>query len=234
MAGLQTVEGYGEVAQAVSLGLAVLRKCKQNSWDELVTAMAANDTVVIKAFKALDLEDEQLDVMSRRQPELGLIRIAPPVVPAVCPVCGLFILTSDQAPSKCQVTAGCEGKPAKVAAAKAIKVEPKPIEAAPVVVPAVVAEEVPELAVLKANLDAAVETVDTIIEHIVEGRTENAKADEAQAVIDDFLVEATADPAPEPEAPEADPAPVEDFDYVPPPPPVPAPVPDFGDDDDFN
>jgi hypothetical protein len=88
MAGLQTAEGYGETAQAVSLALAVLRKCKQNSWDELVTAMAANDTVVIKAFKALDLEDEQLDVMSCRQPELGLIASPRPwpagLRPAAC------------------------------------------------------------------------------------------------------------------------------------------------------
>jgi hypothetical protein len=98
----------------------------------------------------------------------------------------------------------------------------------------VVVEEAPELAVLKANLDAAVETVDTLIENIVEAHTEGAKAAEAQAVIDDFLFEAAADPSPEPEAPKADPVPVEDFDYVPPPPPEPAPVPDFGDDDDFS
>ncbi|HEX9225992.1 MAG TPA: hypothetical protein VF885_04970, partial [Arthrobacter sp.] len=224
-------EGYGETAQAVSLGLAVLRKCKQNSWDELVTAMAANDTVVIKAFKALDLEDEQLDVMSRRQPELGLIRIAPPVVPAVCPSCGMFILTSDQAPSKCQVTAGCEGKPAKVAAAKAVKVEPKPIEEVPAAEPAS-ADPVPSRPV--ADVEVAVQALEAVTAELKAMAPTAEEAAEAQSVIDDFLFEAAAEPAPEPEAPKAEPVPVEDFDYVPPPPPEPVAVPDFGDDDDFN
>lgn len=135
MAGLETNSEYSETAQAVSLGLAVLRKCKQNSWEELVAAMAADDVTVIKAFQALDLDEDQLELMGRRQREIGLVRITPAVVPAICPACEMFILTSDAAPAKCQVTAGCEGKPAKVAAAKATKAAPKPVEA-PSAVPA--------------------------------------------------------------------------------------------------
>jgi predicted Zn-ribbon and HTH transcriptional regulator len=119
MAGLKTKPEYGDLAQAVSLGIAVLKKAKKNTWDELAEAMATDDPVLVKAFKALDLTSEQLALISEYQKVLGLVRIAPPVIPAVCPACGYFVLTNDTAPSKCQVTASCTGKPAKVAAATA-------------------------------------------------------------------------------------------------------------------
>lgn len=44
-------------------------------------------------------------------------RIDQPAVPMACPVCESYVLTGDSAPSRCMVTAGCEGKPFKVAAA---------------------------------------------------------------------------------------------------------------------
>lgn len=119
MAGLKTKPEYGDLAQAVSLGIAVLKKAKKNTWAELAEAMATDDPVLVKAFKALDLTSEQLALISEYQKVLGLVRIAPPVIPAVCPACGYFVLTNDTAPSKCQVTASCTGKPAKVAAATA-------------------------------------------------------------------------------------------------------------------
>lgn len=119
MAGLKTKPEYGELAQAVSLGIAVLKKAKKNTWAELAEAMSTDDPALVKAFKALDLTAEQLELIQDRQKVIGLVQISPPVIPAICPACGFFTLTNDTAPSKCQVTASCPGKPVKIAAATA-------------------------------------------------------------------------------------------------------------------
>lgn len=121
MAGLKTKDEYGPLAKAVSLGIAVLKKAKKNTWAELAAAMATDDPALVKAFQSLDLTPEQLGVIAEYQEVLDLLRIAPPVIPAVCPTCGYFVLTNDTAPSKCQVTASCAGKPVKVGAATTAK-----------------------------------------------------------------------------------------------------------------
>lgn len=120
MAGLKTKPEYDGLAEAVSLGIALLKKAKQNTWPELVEAMGAGNLLVIKAFKAVDLTDAQLDTVNLWQPVLNLVKVAPPVIPVICPDCEHYILTGDTAPSRCMVTAGCEGKPFKVAVATGI------------------------------------------------------------------------------------------------------------------
>lgn len=120
MAGLKTKPEYEGLAEAVSLGIALLKKAKQNTWPELVTAMGSNNLLVIKAFKAVDLTDAQLDTINMWQPVLNLVKVNPAVIPVICPVCEHYVLTTDSAPSRCMVTAGCEGKPFKVAAATGI------------------------------------------------------------------------------------------------------------------
>lgn len=120
MAGLKTKPEYEGLAEAVSLGIALLKKAKQNTWPELVTAMGSNNLLVIKAFKAVDLTDAQLDTINMWQPVLSLVKVNPAVIPVICPVCEHYVLTADSAPSRCMVTAGCEGKPFKVAAATGI------------------------------------------------------------------------------------------------------------------
>lgn len=119
MAGLKTKEEYGELATAVSLGITLLKKTKKNSWAELTEAMGTDDPALVKAFKAVELTEAQLGLIGEHQSVLGLLRISPAVVPAICPTCGYYVLTADTAPSKCQVTASCTGKPFKVAAATA-------------------------------------------------------------------------------------------------------------------
>lgn len=121
MAGLKTKDEYGALATATSLGIAVLKKAKKNTWAELTEAMSTDDPALVKAFQALDLTPEQLGMIAEHQDVLDLLMIAPPVIPAVCPTCGHFVLTNDTAPSKCQVTASCTGKPVKVAAATTAK-----------------------------------------------------------------------------------------------------------------
>lgn len=207
MTGLAIKDDYQGLAAAASLGITVLKRCKQNTWAELTAAMEAADPLAVKAFKLLDLTDEQLGLISSYQPELGLLRIAPSVIPVICPACTRYILTSDQAPTRCLVTPGCPGKPAKVAAAVNAK---KSVEEA------ITADDVPELADLKANLDAAVETVDSLIEHISEGRKEDVAA-EAEELPDAAVAE-----------------PDDDTDDVPPPPPAPRGPITLDDDNDFD
>ena len=118
MAGLKIKDEYSgsDVAAAASLGLAVLKKAKQNTWAGLIQAAEAQDPDAIKAFQALDLSAEQLTLLSV-QPVLTLLQVSPAVVPAVCPDCGHYVLVSATAPSSCMVTSGCIGKPYKIAAA---------------------------------------------------------------------------------------------------------------------
>lgn len=120
MAGLKTKPEYKGMAEAVSLGIAVLKKAKQNTWAELVEGMNSGNLLVVKAFKALDLTDAQLEAVNTWQPVLNLVKINPAVIPVICPVCQYYVLTGDTAPSRCMVTAGCEGKPFKVAAATGV------------------------------------------------------------------------------------------------------------------
>ncbi|QOD05900.1 hypothetical protein [Pseudarthrobacter sp. BIM B-2242] len=125
MAALAVKDEYQGLAAAVSLGITVLKRCKQNTWAELTAAMSEADPIVVKAFKVLDLDDDQLELIAAHQPELGLLRIAPAATHVICPACGTFILSSDTAPTRCLVTPGCSGKPAKIAAAVNAK---KPVE----------------------------------------------------------------------------------------------------------
>lgn len=120
MAGLKTKPEYKGLAEAVSLGIALLKKAKQNTWPELVEAMGSENLLVIKAFKAVDLTDGQLDTVNTWQPVLNLVKVNPAVIPVICPECGHYVLTGDTPPSRCMVTAGCEGKPFKVIAATGI------------------------------------------------------------------------------------------------------------------
>lgn len=119
MAGLKVKDEYEGLTEAVSLSIAVLKKCRSNTWAELMEAMGSGDAFTVKTLKALDLSAAQLAVMDRFSPVVKLVTIKPATVPAVCPVCGLYILTADTAPTRCLVTAGCAGKPFKVAAATA-------------------------------------------------------------------------------------------------------------------
>ncbi|MDQ0864780.1 hypothetical protein [Arthrobacter globiformis] len=82
--------------------------------------MDSGNLLVIKAFKALDLTDAQLEAVNSWQPVLNLVKINPAVIPVVCPVCEYYVLTADTAPSRCMVIAGCEVKPFKVAAATGV------------------------------------------------------------------------------------------------------------------
>lgn len=124
MGWLKTRDSYNGLSQAASLGIALLKKTKKNTWRELYSAMEAGDPLVTKVFKDIELTDRQLALIAEHQPVLLLLQITPATTPAVCPKCGYFVLVSDTAPTRCMVGAGCDGKPAKVAAATGSTVPP--------------------------------------------------------------------------------------------------------------
>lgn len=167
MAGLKTKPEYKGMAEAVSLGIAVLKKSKQNTWPGLVAAIAETDPLVVKAFKALDLTDAQLEVINDWQPVLNLVQIAPPIIPAVCPACNHYILTADTAPSRCMVLAGCEGRPFKVIAATGNTAQKAAAAKEPAGEAKATAPKRSTTAV-KAEAAAAVEVLEAVTESVVE------------------------------------------------------------------
>ena len=119
MAGLKTKPDYAGAVLAASLGLALLKKCKVNTWAELGAAIEAGSPFVAKTLRGMDLGARQLQALADHGGILDLLRVSPPSVPAFCSECGEFFLTSDTAPAKCMITSDCTGKPAKVTAANA-------------------------------------------------------------------------------------------------------------------
>lgn len=131
MGWLKTRDSYNGLSQAASLGIALLKKTKKNTWRELYSAMEAGDALVTKVFKDIELSERQLALIAEHQPVLLLLQITPAATPAVCPKCGYFVLVSDTAPTRCMVGAGCDGKPAKVAAATGSTVPPADLRSTP-------------------------------------------------------------------------------------------------------
>ncbi|MEH0110600.1 hypothetical protein V6N00_12890 [Tersicoccus sp. MR15.9] len=130
-------DGVEGAAEAASLGLALLRKTKQNTWAELAAAMDAADPQVVRAFTTVSLTGRQLGLLDGEQLILQALRVSPAAIPAICPVCGYWVLADSAAPpSSCLVTRGCSGKPAKVVAATARDTAPDDSVDAPVDEPA--------------------------------------------------------------------------------------------------
>ncbi|GAA4033845.1 hypothetical protein GCM10023063_17120 [Arthrobacter methylotrophus] len=225
MAGLKTKPEYEGLAEAVSLGIALLKKAKQNTWPELVEAMGSGNLLVIKAFKAVDLTDAQLETVNMWQHVLNLVKVNPAVIPVICPACEHYVLTADTAPTRCMVTAGCEGKPFKVTAATATTATktpagtkasaPAPKRAAPTT---------------KADVDAAVAVLDAVTKSVGEFAEASAAAAtlEGAGIKTGFAETAPARTAPVRKAPaaRASSKPAPEHEHIPDDIPEPLPVAD--------
>lgn len=128
------------MAAAATLCVGVLKWTRVNSLEEFQTLAAdsasANETFW-KQLALLDLDQSQQDLLRSYDPVLKLIRIKPAVTVAVCPACctrevhgtdgsvafhGWQVIVG-QAPSKCRVTTGCDGKPVKARTPVQVKIE---------------------------------------------------------------------------------------------------------------
>ena len=120
--------------RAVSLGLALLRAARVETWGDLVDALRADDQAAAR-LDGIDLTRADLELLDAHLGLLGLIRVIPgsrgsgyTVTVAVCDQCGRWMLSTGAVPRRCRLTMGCAGAMVKAAPAR----HPKP--AAPVVV----------------------------------------------------------------------------------------------------
>lgn len=99
-----------EVIQAASLAMGLLKKTKQESMTELLAAIAAKREDVLTALSKVQLTTRQLGLLQRHSTPLGLLRCQPHAHLAYCQDCQAYALTSNTAPTRCQITTGCESK----------------------------------------------------------------------------------------------------------------------------
>jgi hypothetical protein len=100
--------------------MAVLVKTKTPSWADGL-AQASQDGQWPMPLVSLD--DEQVDLLDEHAGVISFLRTDGArkmlVTLAVCDQCGMFwMISSGAAPTSCNLTKGCTGKPVKVSAAK--------------------------------------------------------------------------------------------------------------------
>lgn len=115
--GLSTRPEYSPQATAVSLGIALLKKAKANTWAELMLAAEQETEEVIKGVQAYDLTDEQYSLLQEYQQYVNLIKVSPSVIPTFCDTCDTVNLLSGGLQKRCINTRGCNGSMYKPAAA---------------------------------------------------------------------------------------------------------------------
>jgi hypothetical protein len=130
------------LAQAASLALAITRHCGLNTFPEVLDRLdeiaqvelpAVEDAVeeagpvdptllpqlqadlddFNRRFAALDLDQDDLDLLIEHAEVIAQLTVRPLVTVAVCPECDDWILVSKTVPSTCTLTTGCKGKPVK-------------------------------------------------------------------------------------------------------------------------
>ena len=108
-----------ELAQAASLGLAMLRAAKTATWAELVADPSR--------LAGLTFSPAQLALVNAHGGELTFVRVGPPLVTlAVCPVCGSFTVVAGAPATTCPLTLGCPGTPARAPIATRTKPPTRP------------------------------------------------------------------------------------------------------------
>lgn len=121
--------------QAASLALVLMRYLQVNSMTEfldlarLSPERAEHTTkTFVERLATLNLDDESQSLLNEHMPLLSRMRIKPQVTLGICPECLQrspghgWQLVRTAAPSKCRMTAGCEGAPIRVTAAKKVEV----------------------------------------------------------------------------------------------------------------
>ncbi|GAB2733304.1 hypothetical protein [Nocardioides pakistanensis] len=111
---------HPRLAQAVSLGLAVVRHTKHKTWGDLVRAINADDPGTLALLAQVDITAEESDLLADASTDyvLRLVRTAPLLTVAVCPECQAWVLLQGGAPpTRCKVTLRCTGKPVKASIA---------------------------------------------------------------------------------------------------------------------
>jgi hypothetical protein len=97
--------------RAVEIAIVAIGKNRCETWDDLIAS--GKDT---------RLTDEQLELVLSEIAVVRQIQVKAGAAITItqCPICGriAFVGTGTTVPTKCTLTAGCTGKPAKAGAAK--------------------------------------------------------------------------------------------------------------------
>ena len=120
--------------RAVSLGLALLKSARVETWDDLVACTGCRRPGSAR-LDGIDLTRADLELLDAHLGLLGLIRVVPgtrgsgyTVTVAVCDRCGRWMLSTGAVPRRCRLTIGCAGAMVKAVPAK----HPKPAGSAAV------------------------------------------------------------------------------------------------------
>ena len=120
--------------RAVSLGLALLKSARVETWDDLVASLGADDQAAAR-LDGIDLTRADLELLDAHLGLLGMIRVVPgtrgsgyTVTVAICDRCGRWMLSTGAVPHRCRLTIGCAGSMVKAIPAK----HPKPAASAAV------------------------------------------------------------------------------------------------------
>lgn len=109
----------GQKGQAVALALALLRKAKQDTWDDLLAAIDADDPDTMSTLATLHLTDQQRRTVETHAGLVRLVGTRPPLrTVAFCVACGEHLVVVGAVPSRCTFTRHCGGTYSKVTAAK--------------------------------------------------------------------------------------------------------------------
>lgn len=105
------------LVRAVSLGLAVLRHARCNTWSELAEKVQAGDEATLPRLTSLEVTDADSNLVAEHENVLMLLAVRPLLTVAVCPICGQWVLTGGPCPTRCTTGRRCPGKPVKASIA---------------------------------------------------------------------------------------------------------------------
>ena len=107
--------GAPDPVRAVSIGLALLKLARVQSWDDLVDTLRTDGQSAAR-LDGIDLTRNDLALLDAHLGLLGLIRVVPgtrgtghTVTIAVCDACGQWMLSTGAVQRKCRLSAGCPG-----------------------------------------------------------------------------------------------------------------------------
>lgn len=115
-------ETWGGPLEALGLAIAVLKKTKARSWEELCSTKLGTPTA--KLLASIDLSPGQLSILEAHRDVVALLQLSPNAIPAICNVCGLPTLVDTTVPASCTMSLRCTGKPVKPVAAKKVEQAP--------------------------------------------------------------------------------------------------------------
>lgn len=107
---LEVEDGLVGLPAAVSVAVAILKKTKCRSWQELESAVSNADPHVCRILAAGKFRRSLVELLTKHSNALLYLRTdAPAVSLLVCDVCEEWITTTRAAKPKCTVTLNCPG-----------------------------------------------------------------------------------------------------------------------------